>query len=113
MPEELLDRSDNGGLWCSICCCFTAGHVFVAVHSEVGYPHDVACIDRKTNKIVWKEKACGCWWGDATGLHESWVSILPTNDGRVFVFGVASGGFYAQGFNSSHGQTQVRFSNNY
>ncbi len=71
-PEELLDRSDDGGLRCSICCCFTAGRVFVAVHSEVGYPHDVACIDRKTNKLVWKEKACGCWWGDATGQHESW-----------------------------------------
>lgn len=113
LPEELLDRSDDGSLWCNISCAFTNDHCFVAVHDDVGYSHDVACIDRKTGKIVWKSEACGCWWGGASGVHESWVTIVPTDDGRVFAFGSASIGFYAHGFDSSNGKTLVQFSNNY
>ena len=112
LPEELLDRDDSGELWCNISCVFTARHCFVAVHDDVGYDHDVACIDRGTNKIVWKSKACGCWWGRASGLHESWVSLVATDDGRVFVFGAAWTGFYAHGFDASNGKTLVRFSSN-
>lgn len=113
LPEELLDRSDDGSLWCNISCAFTNEHCFVAVHDDVGYSHDVACINRKTDKIVWKSEACGCWWGGATGIHESRVTITPTDDGRVFVFGSASIGFYAHGFDASNGKTIVQFSNNY
>lgn len=113
IPEELLRRADSGKLWCNISCAFTGRHCFVAIHGDVGYSHDVACIDRETNKILWKTEACGCWWGGASGIHESWVTVVPTNDGRVFVFGSASIGFYAHGFDASNGKTVVQFSNNY
>lgn len=113
LPEELLDRSDDGTLWCNVSCAFTKDHCYVAVHGNVGYSHDVACIDRKTDKILWKSKACGCWWGGASGIHESWVTLVPTDDGRVFAFGLASIGFYAHGFDASNGNTVVQFSNNY
>ena len=113
IPEELLDRADSGELSCNISCVFTDSNCFVAVHDDVGYSHDVACLDRKSGKVVWASKACGCWWGGATGRHESWVSLVPTDDGRVFVFGSASVGLYAHGFDSSTGKTLVQFSNNY
>jgi len=113
LPEELLDRSDSGRLWCNISCTFTENNCFVAIHDDVGYPHDVSCIDRKTHEIVWTSKACGCWWGCSTGRHESGVSVVPTDDGRVFVFGAASIGFYAHGFGATNGKTLVHFSNNY
>ena len=113
IPEELLDRADSGKLSCNISCTFTKTNCFVAVHDDVGSSHDVACLDRKTGNVVWKSKACGCWWGNATGQHESWVSLVPTDDGRVFVFGSASVGLYAHGFDASNGKTLLRFSNNY
>jgi hypothetical protein len=113
LPPELLDRSDHGELSCNISCAFTKEHCFVAVHDDVGYTHSVVCIDRKTDKIVWKSQACGCWWGGATGQHESCVSVVPTNDSRVFVFGCASIGFYAHGFDVGSGKTVIQFSNNY
>ena len=108
LPEELLDRS-----WSSISCAFTNDHCFVAGHDAIGYSHDIACIERKTNKVLWKSAACGCFWGNASGFHESWVTLVPTNDRRIFVFGSASVGFYAHGFDASNGKTLVRFSSTY
>ena len=113
IPEQFFNRSDSGDLWCSISCVFTEESCFVAVHTDVGYSHDVACLDRKSGQVVWASKACGCWWGSATGVHKSWVSLVPTYDGRVFVFGSASIGLYAHGFDSSNGKTLVQFSSNY
>ncbi len=113
VPDELLDRADSGHLYCNISCAFTKEQCFIATHGDVGFSHKVACIERETGRIVWKAEACGCWWGGATGYHESWVAVVPTDDGRVFVFGSASIGFYAHGFDSRDGKTLVRFSNNY
>lgn len=113
LPEELFERDDSGELYCNISCTFTKDRCFAAIHEDVGYPHVVACIERQTGKTVWKSEACGCWWGGATGRHRSSVSVVPTDDGRVFVFGAASIGFYAHGFDASNGKTLVRFSNNY
>ena len=113
VPEELLERSDSGKLWCSISCCFTDDRCYVATHDNRGYPHSVACMDRKAKKIVWESRACGCWWWSTTGHDESWVSVVTTKDGRVFVFGAAGIGFYVHGFRSSDGKTLVCFSNNY
>lgn len=110
IPEELLDRADNGQLGCEISGCFTDRHLFVAVHSDIGSAHDVACLDRASGKLVWKATACGCWEGSATGQHASWVSVVPTDDDRVFVFGAALTGFYLHGFRASDGASLVRFS---
>jgi len=113
LPEELLCRADSGALWCNVSCTFTDERCFVAVHDNVGYSHDVACIDRKTGSIVRKSKACGCWWGGTTGQHHSWVTFVLSDDGRLFVFGSGSVGFYAHGFDGSNGKTLMRFSSNY
>jgi hypothetical protein len=113
LPEELLDRSDSGNLSCNISCTFTETKCFVAIHDDVGYSHDVACVDRETNTLVWKSEACGSWWGGATGQHESWVTVVPTDNGHVFVFGASSIGFYTHGFDTNDGKTLLRFSNNY
>ena len=113
IPEKLLDRADSGDLWCNISCAFTDKKCFVAIHGDVGYSHAVACIDRKTKDVDWESKACGCWWGGASGQHESWVTLVPTEDGRVFCFGSASIGFYAHAFDSSNGKTLLQFSNTY
>lgn len=113
IPEVLLDRASDGDLWCNISCAFTKKHCFAAIHDDVGYPHNVACIDRETGKILWKSKACGCWWGAATGRHESWVAVMPTDGERVVIFGSASTGFYSHGFDARTGSTLFRFSNNY
>lgn len=86
---------------------------FVAVHNDVGNSPSVGCIDRDSSEVVWTSKACGCWRGGATGRHESWVSLVPTNDGRVFVFGSASVGFYAHSFNASTDKTLVQFSSKF
>lgn len=114
IPEELMDRADGGDLLNSnISCVFTETNCFVAVHSNAGFAHDVACLDRKTGKVVWTSEACGCRWRGVTGIHESWLSLVPTDDGRVFVFGAASTGLYAHGFDASTGKTLLRFSSNY
>lgn len=113
IPEELIDRGDGGDLWQNISCTFTREQCFAAVHGDGGYSHNISCLDRKTGGIVWQAKACGCWWGGSTGRSESWVTVVPTDDGRVFVFGAASIGFYAHGFDAKSGNTLVQFSNNY
>ena len=113
IPEELLRRDDLGELWCNISGAFTEKCCFLAVHLDFGTPHVIACIDRSSGEIVWKSTACGCCWGGGTGVHESWVSLVPTVDNRVFVFGAASMGFYVHGFRISDGKSLLQFSDNY
>jgi hypothetical protein len=92
--------------------CFTDKYCYLAVHDDVGYPHQLGCVDRASGKLVWKSTVCGSWWGDAEGQFTSWVSVVPTDDGRVFVFGLAVG-FYVHGFRASDGKSLVRFSTNF
>lgn len=115
IPEELLDyyRDDYGELSCRISGCFTDKHCYLAIHDDAGYPHAVASVDRSSGDVIWKTKACGCWFWGTTGIHESWVSVVHTADDRVFVFGAASAGFYAHGFRASDGRSLMHFANNY
>ena len=109
IPEKLVTRLDSGEVSGNISAAFTESHCFATVHSTVGYPHDVACIDRSTGKMVWTAKACGCWSGGYSGRGESCVELIPTKDGRVFVFGYSSIGIYVHGFDVATGKTIVRF----
>src|SRR5262249_42532767 len=112
LPDEILQKSDDGNLFGSISGCFTPNYCFVAVHDDVGYPSAVACIDRSSGKLLWKAEACGCISGFAMGRHQSWVSVIVHED-RVFVFGAASVGFYAQAFRSDSGKTIFQFSTDF
>jgi len=113
IPEEILERCDSGELCCNLSGCFTDKHCFIAVHNDFGYPHKIACIERSSRKLVWKSTVCGCWWGMVSGQHRSWVSVVPTDDERVFVFGTATIGFYLHGFRATDGKSLVHFSSNY
>ncbi len=112
IPEEIKERGDGGTFVVNVSGSFTDKYCFLAVHDDVGYPHQVGCIDRISGKLVWKSTACGTWWGNVTGGFTSWVSVVPTDDGRVFVFGAATG-FYLHGFRASDGKSLVRFSSNF
>ncbi len=114
IPYELLKYrlSDDGSLHDSVSATFTENECFVTIHDDVGYEHGVACVDRHSGKVRWKSKACGCWWGGASGIHVGWVTIVTQKD-RVTVFGKSSVGFYAHSFFQADGKTDFRFSNFY
>ena len=113
LPKDLFDQSDfNIAMSTNISCTFTQSNCLVAIHSDMGSPHLVACIDRLTNSITWKAEACGCHV--LGGIMESWVSLVATIDGRLFCFGSSScGGIYVHEFDVSTGKTLMQFSNNY
>lgn len=110
IPKELFDHADNGTSR-NISCAFTNKMCFVAVHSDCGFSHRVACIDRQTDSVVWSVEACGC--AQIAGVDESWVTLVATDDGRVFCFGNASCGIYAHAFDASNGKSLFQFSSNY
>jgi hypothetical protein len=112
IPEEIQEQSDHGPFVSNVSGCFTDNHCFLAIHDDVGYPHQVGCIDRLSGKLVWKSTVCGSWWGNASGSFTSWFAVVPTDDGRIFVFG-AAGGVYLHGFRASDGKPLVRFSSNF
>jgi hypothetical protein len=110
LPREIVSKSDDGSPFVeNVSAAFTPAHCFVAVHDPVGSPHDVACINRSTGKLVWRAQACGDWWGSSTGYSESWVSVIVQDD-RVAVFGSSGIGVYAHAFRPDNGQTLFRFS---
>jgi hypothetical protein len=113
IPEEILNRTDAGEVYGGVSGYFTKSQCFITQYDDVGYSHTLACIDRATNKLVWQSEVCGCWWGGASGLHESWVTVNVAEDGRVFVFGAASTGIYAHGFRATDGKSLAQFSSNY
>ena len=93
---------------------FTDDRCFLAIHNCAGYSHDLVCLDRKSGKIEWKSDVCGyATWGGTSGHHQSWVTVETTKDGRVFVFGSGTGGFYAHGFQISNGRSMVYFASNF
>jgi hypothetical protein len=81
---------------------------YVAVHDNVGSPFPVACFDRATGKKNWEAKAWGTWWGDSTGQHHMWVSMVQ-DEKRLIVFGRAETGLHIDGFNIEDGSNTFRF----
>ena len=112
LPSELVDLCDDGSLCEHVSATFTKSECFIAIHGDVGYPHVVACVDRNSGKTRWKSRACGCWWGGATGVHIGWVTVI-VHDDRVSMFGKSSIGFYAHGFSRDKGKTLFRFSSSF
>lgn len=113
LPAEIIERTMDDNLEGSFSGAFTKDYFFFTNHSDVGFPHEVACVDRNSKNVAWKSEVKGCWWSSASGIHESWVTIVPTDDGRVFVFGSASMGVYAYAFDLASGETIFQFSSTY
>lgn len=116
IPSDLLeaDVDDDGNYYGNVSGLFTDKNFFLAIHNDIGSPYDVCCFDRSSSRLVWKSRACGCFFGGgASGVHESWVAIVPAINDRVFVFGSAATGFYFHGFRVSDGQSIMRFSTSY
>src|SRR5262249_10875310 len=112
IPEQILKRSHSGDVFCELSGCFNEKCFFIAVHSTVGNPHTVACIERSSGKLVWKSTACGSYL-PAIGRLRSWVSVQSTDDDRVFVFGTSSTGLYLHGFRATDGKSLVHFSSQF
>jgi hypothetical protein len=89
-----------------------AGPLLFATHEEVGYPFDLTCLEPSSGKVLWKSRVWACWWGSSTGQHRSWVKVVEQGE-RVVVFGVASMGFYVEGFHTKDGGNLFRVSNSY
>ncbi|MEM9413375.1 MAG: hypothetical protein AAGA30_19860 [Planctomycetota bacterium] len=113
VSNETLDRDDSESLFGNLSGCFTTDLFFVTVHSDAGFPHTVSCIDRKSNDVIWQSEAFGCFIGGTSGIHYSWVELVPTNDNRIFLFGFACTGLYMECFDSRTGESLFHFSSGY
>ena len=111
IPQRYLR---DGKFHDSINATFTDNHCFLAIHDCAGFSHDLVCLARESGKIEWESDVCGyATWGGTSGHHESWVTVETTTDGRVFVFGSGSGGFYVHAFQISNGRSLVYFASNF
>lgn len=113
IPEKIMRRAEDGGVYFNVSGCFTPERCFLAVHNDFGAPHDVACIDRSSGKLLWKSTACGSCWHPVWGSGKCWVWVVFTDDDRVFVFGAESCGFYVHAFNADDGKSLLHFSSRY
>src|SRR5262249_37561015 len=105
-------KADRGQLCCHVSALMRASRCYVAVHEDVGYPYDLACIDRGTGKVRWKSEVFGTWWGGATGIHEMCVTITEQNK-RIVLFGSAATGIHVEAFRPEDGVNLFRFSTSY
>jgi len=111
VPANLLDPADVGP-GASASAHFTPENAFVAIHDDVGYPYNLVCIDRPTEKVVWTSRVWGSWWGGTSGVHMTcvWVTV---QDDRVIVFGAGSTGTHVEAFRAADGANLFRFSSSY
>jgi len=88
--------------------------VYIATHSDLGYPFTLRCVDRESGSICWKVDVWGtCWAGGSTGSKaDAWVSIVVHED-RVVVFGAAVTGIHVEAFAVKDGANLFRFASSY
>ena len=110
LPLAISSGLDSYGV--GVSGCFTADHCFVCVHDIVGSPHSAWAISRKSGKIEWERRVCGCWYWGTTGHHESRVSVAIQN-GKLVIFGEAGTGFYLAGLSPESGKVLFEFSTGY
>jgi outer membrane protein assembly factor BamB len=97
---------------CDVSGLMSGSRCYVAMHDSVGYPYDLACVDRATGKVLWKSKVFGTWWNGATGQHSTYVTVTE-QDNRIIVFGAGSTGAHVEGFRAEDGKNLFRFSTSY
>lgn len=112
IPKELLGKTDTSAERRTITVLMTPSRYYVAVHGHVGYPYELACVDRLSGKALWRSKVRGTWSGFSNGYHEMRVTVTE-QDNRVVVFGCALTGAYVEIFQSADGLPVSRFSSSY
>jgi hypothetical protein len=112
IPENLLHKTSDGKIYCSVSALMNPSRCCVAVYGNVGTPYKLTCIDRTTGKILWKSDVFGTWWGGSTGIHYMWVTVTEQND-RIVLFGAASTGIHVEAFREKDGKNLFRFSSSY
>jgi hypothetical protein len=106
IPEDLLVKENVSAL-------MKPSHCYIAVHENVGHGYKLACIDRTSEKLVWKTDVFGTWWGDfSTGPAQMWVSVTEQKE-RIVVFGAAATGLHVEAFRAKDGKNLFRFSTSY
>lgn len=109
LPKSILQVDDDGNLYGGISAAFTEDQCFVAIHTDIGFPHTLACLSRSTQKLQWAKQCCGCWIGGGSGIHESWISLAVQHN-RVTLFGAAWTGHYLHAFSAADGTQLFKFS---
>jgi hypothetical protein len=104
IPDSVL-RS-----WGDVSALMTPERCYVAAHEGVGYHYDLACIDRKSQKPVWKSRVWATWSGGASGPRRYSSVTVTEQDGRIVVFGISGSGAYVEGFKGEDGRNLFRFS---
>lgn len=110
VPEDLFPTDTGGELWSQVNGLMTPRRCYVAVHTVYGDPYKLTCIDRASDKVLWKSPVWAVYYiGSSTGVPGySWVG-LTEHDGRVIVFGVAGYGIYVEAFRADNGANLFRF----
>lgn len=112
VPDDLREKMGFNGFTRTTAALITDICCYIAVYDDIGYPYQLACVERSTSRVRWITKVWGCWWAGASGLHRHSVEILENGD-RVAVFGIASSGFHVEAFRVEDGTPLLRFSNTY
>ena len=112
IPKELLAKTHSNAERREFAVLMTPSRCYIVVHGQVGYPYDLACVDRLSGKALWRSKVRGTWSGFSNGYHEMRVTITE-QDSRVVVFGCALTGVYVEVFQSADGLPVSRFSSSY
>ena len=108
IPQELLEHGKIPEE--NVSARFTSTRCCVTIHSDYGGFLGLTCIDRATDKVLWKSNVWGPRIGGGfTGYSEAWVSVTE-QDGRVIVFGAGDMGLHVEGFRADDGKPLFRFS---
>lgn len=112
IPENVRKKLMPNGFRDCVSALITPSRCYVAVYDSVGYPYQLACVERSSARILWVAGVWASWWGSTTGVHKQWVEVTEQGN-RVVVFGVASSGFHVEAFRMDDGVNVLRFSNSY
>ena len=112
LPKELLAKTDTIPHRPTITVLMTPSRYYIAVYSQVGFFHDLACVDRSSGKTLWRSTVRGAWSGAFSGCHKANVTITEQGE-RVVVFGCALTGIYVEVFQSADGSVVSRFASSY
>ena len=78
VPENLFSKSTTGKIVNSVSPLIRPDRCYLALHEEVGYPYKLACLDRKTGKVLWKSDVFSHFWVRRPAITQC-TSRLPNN----------------------------------